>query len=79
MFGFISDVVESVVDTADKAISDPIGTAVEAVTQPVTDTIDVLQGLTEGELRMKAALRLGTEAAASMAVAEIIEVLSEED
>lgn len=64
IFGFI-----------DKIVTNPIGTAVDAVTSPVVDVCDVLQGLTEGELREKAALRLGADLAAGMAVSELIEAL----
>jgi hypothetical protein len=66
MFGFI-----------DKIVTNPIGTAIDAVTSPAVDACDVLQGLTEGELREKAALRLGADIAAGMALGELIEALEE--
>ena len=81
MFDFISDavgsVVNSTVNTVSNFVEDPVGTTVDIVTQPITDSIDVLEGLSEGELRTKAALRLGVDVVAGMALSEVIEVLSE--
>lgn len=70
MFGKIFDAVE-------EAVTDPIGTVTRSVTQPIVDTVDVLEGLTEGELRVHAAARLGADAVAGMCVSEIIEALTE--
>jgi hypothetical protein len=53
------------------------GFIVDAVTAPIKDTLDVLDGLTEGELRTHAALRLGTDVVAGMAVSEILEALED--
>ena len=53
------------------------GFIVDAVTAPLKDTLDVLEGLSEGEFRTRAALRLGTDVVAGMAVSEIIEALKE--
>jgi hypothetical protein len=53
------------------------GFIVDAVTAPLKDALDVFEGLTEGELRTSAALRLGTDVVAGMAVSEIIEALKE--
>ena len=55
-----------------------LGTVADAALQPVRDTIDVLDGLTEGEIRSRAIARLGADAVAGMAVAEMIEALTEE-
>ena len=57
--------------------SDPVGTVVKEVTQPVRDAADVLEGLSEGELRTKATLRLGADVVAGMALSEIIDYLSD--
>lgn len=57
----------------DDFIDDPVGTAWKTATQPVRDACEVATGLTEGELRAKAALRLGADYAAGMAVSELIE------
>jgi hypothetical protein len=54
------------------------GFIVDAVTAPLKDALDVFEGLTEGELRTRAALRLGTDVVAGMAVSEIIEALKEQ-
>ena len=51
------------------------GFIVDAVTAPIRDTLDVFEGLTEGELRKKAALRLGADVVADMAVSELMEAL----
>ena len=46
---------------------------------PIVDTLDVLDGLTEGEIRTKAALRLGSEVVAGMAISELIDYLSDSE
>lgn len=58
-------------------IDDPVRTVARTALSPVRDGLDVLQGLSEGELRHRAALRLGADVVAGMAVSEIIEALSE--
>ena len=82
MFGFLSDVVESVVDTTvntvDDFVSDPIGYTAEVVLQPVVDTVEVLEGLTEGELRERAILRLGVDAVSGMVLGEVVSFLAED-
>lgn len=64
----------------DDFCDDPIGTtartAVKSVTQPVVDSLDILNGLTEGELRHRAALRLGADVVAGMALSEVVDYLS---
>ncbi len=49
----------------------------KAAISPVTDGLDVLEGLTEGEIRTKAAARLGADVVAGMALSEIIEALTD--
>lgn len=74
MFGKI---FESVTNTVEDFIDDPIGTTVEIAAQPIVDGCDLLDGLTEGEFREKAALRLGADVVAGMAISEVIEAMSE--
>lgn len=62
----------------DDFIDDPLGTVVKTVTQPITDSLDVLEGLTEGEIREKAALRLGVDVVAGLALSEVIELMQED-
>ena len=50
-------------------------TVVDAVTKPLEDAAEVLDGFSEGELRERAALRLGADVAAGMALSEVISVL----
>lgn len=52
-------------------------TVIDTATQPLSDALDVLDGLTEGELREKAALRLGADVVAGMALPEVIEALKD--
>lgn len=78
MFNIINNMIDSVVETADDFVSDPLGTTVDIATQPVRDSLEVLQGLSVGELRTRAALRIGADAVVGMAVSELIEVLLEE-
>lgn len=60
-------------DIVDDFISDPIGTTVRTATQPIRDGLSVVDGLTEGELRVKAGLRLGADVAGGMALSELID------
>ncbi len=57
---------------------DLINFAVKTVTRPIVDGLDILEGLTEGEIREKAAIRLGADVVAGMAISEVVEYLSEE-
>ncbi len=75
MFGKIFD---SVCDAVDDFIDDPIGETVDYALSPVNNTLDVLEGLSEGELRTLAALKLGADVVAGMALSEVIEVLVKE-
>ena len=51
---------------------------VDTVTAPIRHTTDILEGLSEGEIRTIAALKLGADVAAGMAIEELIEALLEE-
>lgn len=44
-----------------------------AALQPVADTYELIDGLSEGELRERAALRLGGTVVAGMTAAELID------
>jgi len=77
MFG-LDKLAGKVLDTAVDFVEDPIGTTVDVVTQPVRDGLDIVDGLTEGELREKAILRLGADVVAGMAVSELIEWYGDE-
>lgn len=68
MFKILNDLIE-----------EPIKTVVDTATQPINDGLDLIEGLTEGEIREKAALRLGADIVAGMALSEIIKALAEED
>jgi hypothetical protein len=72
MFGSILD---SVTSTVSDFVEDPVGKTVEIATQPIVDGCDLLDGLTEGEFRERAALRLGADVVAGMAISEVIEAL----
>jgi len=74
LFDLVDDMVDSVVDTVDDFIEDPIGKTTDVVLQPVNDGLEVLGGLTEGEFRTAAAMRLGTDVVAGMALSELIEL-----
>ncbi len=77
LFDTISDAVSGAADYAHRTVSDPVGAIERAVMQPVEDAIDVLDGLSEGELRTKAALRLGTDVVAGMTFSAVLEFLGE--
>ena len=93
MFGVLNRVVDNVVDTASEVINDPVGTVtdpvkefindpigktIDTITQPVRDSIDILEGLSEGELREKAILRLGADVVSGMALGEVIDYLKQQ-
>ena len=50
---------------------------IDKTLQPVKDVVSVFEGMTEGQLREEAAIRLGSDVVAGMALAEIIEYLKE--
>ena len=54
-----------------------IGDVIGIVLSPLDDAIDILEGLTEGELRERAILRLGADAIIGLGTSEIIEMLAE--
>jgi len=54
-----------------------VGAAADMALQPVRDTVDILDGLTEGEIREKAVMRLGADVVAGMALSEIVDALSD--
>ena len=56
---------------------DLLGDIVDIVLSPLDDAIEILSGLSEGELREKAILRLGTDAIVGLGTSEIIELLAE--
>jgi hypothetical protein len=74
MFGSI---FKSVTNTIEDFIDDPLATTANIATQPIRDSCDLLDGLTEGEIRHKAALRLGADIVAGMVIGEVIEALGE--
>lgn len=53
------------------------GLVVDGVLQPVRDGLVVAEGLTEGQIRVKAAARLGADVAAGMGTAALLEWWSE--
>lgn len=65
-------------NTIENVIDDPVGTTVGIITQPIVDGCDLLGGLTEGEFRYKAALRLGADVVAGMAISELVEAMADE-
>ena len=46
---------------------------VDIATKPLRDAVDIVDGLTEGELRTKAIASLGADVVAGMAVSELID------
>lgn len=54
-----------------------IGDVIDIALSPLNDAIEILEGLTEGELRERAILRLGASAIVGLDTTEIIELLAE--
>lgn len=77
MFGVLGQLADAAADTVDRTVRDPLGTTVRAVTSPIRHGIDVLDGLTVGEIRATAALYLGADIAMGMATSEILEALAD--
>jgi len=75
VFGLIGNVIGKVVDEVDEFASNPVGYVVDAAAKPIRDGLEVLQGLTEGELRVKAIARFGADAVVGMGSAELIDLL----
>lgn len=75
MFGELFD---SVTCSIAEFVDDPVGKTIDTAMQPIRDGAELIDGLTEGELRVKAAARLGVDIAAGMAIDELIEWYSEE-
>ena len=76
MFGIFDDIVEKVVVETCDFIDRPVSKTVEIATQPVRDGLDVLDGLSEGEIRTMAIARLGADAVSGMALGEVIDMLN---
>jgi len=72
MFNLFDDIVDGVSDTFDSFIDDPLGTVVSTVTSPVINAVDVFDGLSEGELRLKAIASLGLDVAMGLGTNELI-------
>lgn len=68
-----SGLINGISNSVDDFIEDPLGKTVEMATQPIRDGLEIVDGLTEGELRYKAALRLGTDVASGMCASELLE------
>jgi len=68
-------ILDGITDTVAHFASAPVGTTIGIVTQPIVDGCDLLDGLTEGEFRHKAALRLGADVVSGMAISEVIEAM----
>lgn len=76
MFG-LGRIVNSIQETVDDFVDDPIGTTVDMALQPVHNAVDVLDGLSEGEIRTMAAAKLGADFVAGMALSEVIDAMDD--
>lgn len=73
----ITSLFESAVGEVVEFIQNPVSKTVKTMTQPARDGLDVIDGLSVGEIRAKAALRLGADVVGGMALAEVIAYLVE--
>lgn len=78
MFGLLDDTTEYVPESVEDFTSDPLGYVVESAVNPVNDTFEVLEGLSEGEIRERAIMRLGADVVGGMALSEAIDFLLED-
>lgn len=70
MFGKLLD---SVVSEAEEFIKNPVKATIDSLTSPLRNGLEVIDGLTEGELRLQAAAKLGTDIAVGMSVSELLD------
>lgn len=77
MFDFIGNAFDGVVNTAKDFIEDPVGQSIYHATSPLRNGLDVLEGLTEGEIRVLAAAKLGADVVSGMAMSEVLDALSD--
>lgn len=74
MFGKMLD---SITETANEFVENPVGTTIDMALSPIHNAAEVLEGLTEGEIRYMAASKLGADVVAGMALNEIIEAMDD--
>ena len=80
MFGkLIGGIIDTAVNTTAKAIQDPIGTVIDMKLGGVRAGLEVLDGLTEGELRLKAAASLGASFVEQASLEQLIEAVKKID
>lgn len=73
MFWFIDDAINYATNEVWEFVENPIKKTAQVVTQPVRDWLDIIDWLTEWEIREKAILRLWADVASWMAISELIE------
>lgn len=59
-------------DFLDDFIKNPIKTSIDIAMQPLNDGLEIFEGLSEGEIREKAAIRLGADTIVGMSIDQII-------
>lgn len=73
MFWFIWDAIDYAASEVWEFVENPIKKTAQVVTQPVRDWLEIVDWLTEWEIREKAVLRLWADVAMWMAASELIE------
>lgn len=73
MFSLIGGLVGNSIKKVEDFVEDPVGTSVDIATKPIRDGLNIIDGLTEGEIRLKAIASLGADAVGDMALDELIE------
>ena len=73
MFGFIGEFVDNVVDEVSEFVDNPVSKTVDVATKPIQHGLNIVEGLTEGELRIKAVAYLGVDIVSGMAASELID------
>tara|TARA_R110002012_G_scaffold57571_1_gene148540 strand:+ start:572 stop:784 length:213 start_codon:yes stop_codon:yes gene_type:complete len=59
--------------TTNEFIDDPIGKSVQVATQPMRDGLEIIDGLSEGQLKEKAICRLGIDVVSGMCLSELLD------
>lgn len=92
MFGIFDDIIDAGVNVTKKVVNTSVDVAtlgngdtinkvvnrgIDLVSEPARDSVEILEGLSEGELRAKATVRLGADVIVGLGSAEIIDLLTQ--
>lgn len=77
MFDLVGNAVDSAFGAFDDFVEDPVGQTIHHTTAPIRNSLDILEGLTEGEIRTMAVAKLGADVVSGMALSEVVDLLAD--